>query len=274
MSSSHSSDLPDELRTAKELVVRAGDILLEHYGRSIAVQWKGRGDPVTAADKAASAFITRELKVRFPGDAVLSEEEKDDASRLSKSRVWIVDPMDGTTEFVAGRDEFAVMIVLAVDAQPVLGVIYQPTDQKFYYASARGGAFLEQKATRQPLRVSPEADPSRIVVAVSRTHDSARAKGVREMLHIESTLRFGSAGLKIGKICEGLAHLYLVLGAGTSQWDTCAPQAILHEAGGRMTDAHGNPLQFNTPDPRNLHGLVASNGIIHERVIDTLRVTT
>src|SRR5215510_14734553 len=131
MSSSHSSDLPDELQTAKELAVGAGDILLEHYGRSIAVQWKGRGNPVTAADKAASFFITRELKARFPRDAVLSEEEKDDTSRLSKSRVWIVDPMDGTTEFVAGRDEFAVMIGLAVDGQPVLGVVYQPTNKKF-----------------------------------------------------------------------------------------------------------------------------------------------
>jgi 3'(2'), 5'-bisphosphate nucleotidase len=273
MSSSHSSDLPDELVTAKELAVGAGNILLEHYGQSIAVQWKGHGDPVTAADKAASRFITRELKARFPGDGVFSEEEKDDTSRLSKSRVWIVDPMDGTTEFVAGRDEFAVMIGLAVDGQPALGLVYQPTDKKFYYASTGSGAFLEQGATRRPLRVSPEADPSRIVVAVSRSHDSARAKRVRDLLHIQSTLQLGSAGLKIGKICEGIAHLYVVLGAGTSQWDTCGPQAILHEAGGRMTDVHGNPLQFNTADPRNLHGLVASNGVIHQRVIEALSVT-
>src|SRR6185295_20263490 len=132
MSSSYSSDQPDELQTAKELALGAGDILLEHYQQSIAVQWKERGDPVTAADKAASRFITRELKQRFPNDAVLSEEEKDDTSRLSTARVWIVDPMDGTTEFVAGRDEFAVMIGLAVQGKPVLGVVYQPTQRKLY----------------------------------------------------------------------------------------------------------------------------------------------
>ena len=130
---------------------------------------------------------------------------------------------------------------------------------------------MERGEARQSIRVSPEADPSRIVIAVSRSHDSVRAKQVREALHIQRTLQFGSAGLKIGKICEGIAHLYLVLGAGTSQWDTCAPEAILHEAGGRMTDVLGNPLQYNVADPRNLHGLVASNGLIHQRVIETLK---
>jgi 3'(2'), 5'-bisphosphate nucleotidase len=273
MSSSHSSSLPDELETAKELAIRAGGILLEHYGQSINVQWKGRGNPVTAADRAASQFITRELKERFPHDAVFSEEEKDDTSRLSVPRVWIVDPMDGTTEFVAHRDEFAVMIGLAVDGRPVLGVVNQPTENKLYSAAAGRGAFVEDKKGQRPLRVSSETDPSRIVVAVSRSHDSARAKQVRNALHIRRTLQFGSAGLKIGKICDGIAHLYMVLGAGTSQWDTCAPQAILHEAGGRMTDVLGNPLQYNIADPRNLRGVVASNGVIHDRVIQALSLT-
>src|SRR5262245_22042467 len=136
MSLSHSSDLPDELESAKELALQAGDILLEHYDRSVDVQWKARGNPVTTADKAASRFITQELKQRFPHDAVLSEEEKDDMSRLSRSRVWIVDPMDGTTEFVAHNDEFAVMIGLAIEGRPVLGVVFQPTDKKLYYAVA------------------------------------------------------------------------------------------------------------------------------------------
>jgi 3'(2'), 5'-bisphosphate nucleotidase len=273
MSSSHSSDLPEELQTAKELALGAGAILLQHYGQSIAVQWKEPGSPVTVADRAASQFITQELKQRFPRDAVLSEEENDDNSRLSSSRVWIVDPMDGTTEFVAHRDEFSVMIGLAIDGNPVLGAVYQPTADKLYYAVAGGGAFVEQAKTQRLLRVSPEADLSRIVMAISRSHDSARVKRLREYLHIQSTLPFGSAGLKIGKICEGLAHLYVTLGPRTSQWDTCAPQAILLEAGGRMTDVYGNPLQYNTADPRNLNGLVANNGVIHERLIEALRLT-
>ncbi len=270
MSSSHSSDLPDELQTVKDLAEAAGAILLEYYGKSIPVQWKDHGSPVTVADQAASRFITRELKERFPDDAVLSEEEKDDASRLSASRVWFVDPMDGTTEFVADRDEFAVMIGLAIEGKPTLGVVYQATEKKLYYAAMGTGAFLDHAGAHYPLRVSPETDPSRIVMAISRSHPSARVQRLRDLLHLQSTLPFGSAGLKVGKICEGIAHLYVTLGAGTSQWDTCAPQAILHEAGGRMTDVYDNPLQYNTADPRNRNGMVASNGVIHERVIQAI----
>jgi 3'(2'), 5'-bisphosphate nucleotidase len=271
MSSSHSSDLLDELETAKELARRAGDILLGLYGQSTLLQWKGRGNPVTAADQASSRFITQELERRFSRDAVLSEEERDNKARLAASRVWIVDPMDGTTEFVAHRDEFAVMIGLAIDGKPLMGVVYQPTESKLYYAAAGSGAFLEQHEIRQRLHVSTEGDSSRLVAAVSRTHDSTPAQQVRDALQIRRTLQFGSAGLKIGKICEGIAHLYVVLGAGTSQWDTCAPEAILHEAGGRITDIAGNPLQYNVPEPRNLHGVVASNGVIHDQVINAVR---
>ena len=273
MSSSHSSDLLEELQTAKELAVQAGAILLEHQGRTMDVQWKGRGDPVTAADQAASHFLTRELKQRFPQDGVLSEEERDDISRLSMSRVWFVDPMDGTTEFVAHRDEFAVMIGLAIDGKPALGAVYQPTQQKLYYAAPGIGAFVDHGPTPQHLKVFPEADLSKIVIAVSRSHDSADSKRIRDMLHVERTVQLGSAGLKIGKICEGTAHLYIVLGAGTSQWDTCAPEAILHEAGGRMTDTLGNPLKYNVPHARNLQGVVASNGVIHDRVVDAINRT-
>jgi 3'(2'), 5'-bisphosphate nucleotidase len=271
MSSSHSLNLRDELEIAKELAVRAGDILLEYYGQPVAVQWKGRGNPVTAADTAASRFITRELKDRFPNDAVFSEEEEDDTSRLSIARVWIVDPMDGTTEFVAQRDEFAVMIGLAIQGRSVLGVVYQPTQKKLYHAVAGCGAFVEGAQNPKRLSVSPEADFSKIVVAVSRSHDSTNAKRIRETLHIQHTIQSGSAGLKVAKICQGTAHLYLVFGQGTSQWDACAPEAILHEAGGRMTDSLGNALQYNASDSRNINGLVASNGIIHNSVIEAIR---
>ena len=106
--------LNHKLQTAKELAIRAGPILLEHYKESPSVQWKGEGDPVTSADRAASRFLTGELKQRFPEDGILCEEEQDDVSRLEKSRVWIVDPMDGTTEFVARCSRFAVMVCLGV----------------------------------------------------------------------------------------------------------------------------------------------------------------
>ncbi len=263
--------MTDELQTAKELAVRAGDILLEHYGQSTSVQWKGLGDPVTVADRAASKFLVGELKQRFPQDGILSEEEKDDTGRLGRPRVWIVDPMDGTTEFVANRGEFAVMIGLAIEGKPTVGVVYQPTERKLYYSASGNGAFVEQGQIRRPLRVSPEADPSRMTIVVSRSHDSADAERIRRTLKVERVVRSGSAGLKVGTICEGNAHLYFHAGPGTSQWDTCAPEAILHEAGGRMTDIFGGPLRYNVADPRNLQGIIASNSVIHDRVVDAAK---
>jgi 3'(2'), 5'-bisphosphate nucleotidase len=159
------------------------------------------------------------------------------------------------------------MIGLAIEGKPTLGVVYQPTEKKLYYAASGSGAFLEQGQTRLPLRVSPEADPSRIVIAVSRSHDSADAERIRKTLKSEQTIRSGSAGLKAGMICEGKAHLYFHIGPGTNQWDTCAPEAILHEAGGRMTDIFGSPLRYNVAEPRNLRGIIASNAVIHDCVV-------
>src|SRR3954464_12560417 len=117
-----------ELEFAKELAIDAGAILLRHFEHKTAVRWKGKGDPVTDADQEASRFIVESLHRRFPLDGILSEEEVDDTARLKKSRVWIVDPMDGTAEFVAGLTEFAVMIGLAVDGRPIAGVVYLPVE--------------------------------------------------------------------------------------------------------------------------------------------------
>jgi len=163
------------------------------------------------------------------------------------------------------------MIGLAIEGKPIVGVVYQPTEKKLYYAAAGSGAFVEQGQIRRPLRVSPEADPSRITIAVSRSHDSVNAELIRRTLKVERVVRSGSAGLKAGMICESNAHLYFHTGPGTSQWDTCAPEAILREAGGRMTDISGASLRYNMPEPRNLHGLIASNGVIHDRVVDAAK---
>jgi 3'-phosphoadenosine 5'-phosphosulfate (PAPS) 3'-phosphatase len=110
-----------ELDAASQLSVSAGQLLLEHYLPSPEVEWKGSGDPVTHADRVASGFLIRGLRSRFPNDAIVSEEEPDDPGRCRKSRVWIIDPMDGTREFIEHRSEFAVMIGLALEGVPVLG---------------------------------------------------------------------------------------------------------------------------------------------------------
>jgi len=260
--------MPQELEAAKTLAIRAGAILLEHYRRPN-VRWKGQGNPVTDADRAASAFLTKELHGLFPADGILSEEEADDLEGLSRPRVWIVDPLDGTMEFINRIDEFAVMIGLAIGGIPSLGIVYQPTTQKLYYGESGSGAFVVENRQTRLLQVSSEANPGAATIALSRSHPSSNIDLIRQRLGVVNSVTWGSIGLKVGLIYEGLAHLYLHTSPHTSLWDTCAADVILYEAGGRMTDLENARLRYNGPDVRNRRGVVASNGALHERVIET-----
>lgn len=257
--------MQSELDIAKALAVRAGAILLEHYSRPT-VYWKGRGNPVTEADRLASSFLVNELQRMFPGDGILSEEEPDDLDRLSRSRIWIIDPLDGTMEFINRIDEFAVMIGLAVDGTASLGVVYQPLTEKLYYAASGCGAFVIENRASRLLQVSRESNPAAMTIALSRSHHSPDVDAIRRELGVEKTLSSGSIGLKVGLVCEGSAHLYVHTSGHTSQWDACAPDIIIREAGGRMTDLLGTPLRYNSSEVRNLHGVIASNGTIHDQV--------
>lgn len=259
-----------ELETAKELAVRAGAILLEHYAEAPSVEWKGRNDPVTTADRAASRFIVDELRRRFPLDGILCEEEKDDLHRLSRPRVWVIDPMDGTKEFISRNGEFSVMIGLALDGQARVGAVYQPTERKLYYAGAGTGAWLTHGDITRKLVVSAETDLSKAVMALSRSHLSPTNETIRKNLGIERTIQTGSIGLKVGLLCEGKAHVY-VQGKGTSLWDTCGPEAILREAGGRMTDKSGSGFVYNIEEVRNIQGVIATNSVLHDGVVDAAR---
>jgi 3'(2'), 5'-bisphosphate nucleotidase len=256
-----------ELEIAKDLAREAGRVLLEIYKGEHDVQWKGRNDPVTAADRAADELIVHGLRRHFPSDGILSEEAHDDGDRLSKTRVWMVDPMDGTQQFIEHIGEFAVMIGLSVAGEAQLGVVYHPTLDRMYVAAPGLGAFVEEHWTIKRLRVSALSDPSQMVAAMSRSHHSPVVDRIRHHLGITREVRSGSVGLKFGLLAEGRAHLYIHPGSRTNQWDTCAPEAILRAAGGRVTDATGAPLRDNTPETRNLNGIVASNGLVHEAAL-------
>jgi 3'(2'), 5'-bisphosphate nucleotidase len=261
----------EDLEAAKEFAVRAGAILLEHFVEP-KVRWQGRGNPVTEADRLASVFLMKKLKAMFPGDGFLSEEEADDPDRLRKSRVWIIDPLDGTTEFSRRLDQFAVMIGLSVDGRASLGIVYQPITEKLYYAELGCGAFLVENRTTRLLQVSRESNPAAMTVALSRSHRSADADIILREFGITNTIPSGSLGLKVGLICEGRAHLYLHTSSHTSQWETCAADVILHESGGRMTDLSNVPLRYNGGQVRNLNGVIASNnGVIHDRIARAAR---
>jgi 3'(2'), 5'-bisphosphate nucleotidase len=256
-----------ELTVAKKLALAAGDILMEHYAKTVSVDWKAPGDPVTEADRAASTFIVNNLKREFPSQGILSEEESEDSSRLERELVWMIDPMDGTREFIDHREDFAVQIGLVRKGIPVLGVVYQPVKDKLYFAGEGTGAFLQSAGITTPLQVSTEQTASQMTMAMSRSHRSARVDAIREQLRIDNFIQMGSVGLKVGLICEGRAHLYVHTGGRTHLWDTCAPEAILCEAGGRMSDVSNQALRYDLAEHRNLNGLIATNGVVHDRVV-------
>jgi 3'(2'), 5'-bisphosphate nucleotidase len=262
-----------ELRAAQDLARRAGALVLDYYGAPLAVEHKGGelDEPVTQADHAANALIVNELRRLFPDDGILAEESADTTNRLNKRRVWMVDPLDGTTGFIDGNGDFAVQIGLAVDGESALGVVYLPVANALYWAARGRGAWaLASGSAPKRLRVSSETDLKRMRLAVSRSHRSPRMNRVVEALGLLQEMPRGSVGIKIGLIVERECDLYIHLSPRTKQWDTCAPEIILREAGGRLTDLFGAPLRYNSPTVNNPNGLVATNGVAHAIVIEQL----
>jgi 3'(2'), 5'-bisphosphate nucleotidase len=266
-------DLERELEIAIALARRAGQEAMRYYGGPLEVAHKGEiEEPVTQADTAANEIVVRGLLENFPDDGILSEETADTARRLGRSRVWMVDPLDGTSGFIARDDDFAVHIGLSIDGAPALGVVYRPAVDVLYWAVCGQGAWrqrAEEEATR--LQVSDVSDLREARLAASRTHRSPRLDRVIQALGIKTETRRGSVGVKIGLIVERECDLYIHLSSRSKQWDTCAPEAILREAGGELTDLWGYPLRYNTPDVWNRNGLVASNGRLHKAVIEGLQ---
>jgi 3'(2'), 5'-bisphosphate nucleotidase len=265
------SDLSRELETAAGIAREASVLVRGYHGKRLAVQIKGDDEPVTEADHAASELIVGRLKAAFPDDAILSEEIPDSGERLGRPRVWMVDPIDGTRDFVRGEDGFVVMIGLAVDGRPAVGAVAHPVSGAVYSGAAGAGAWRDGPGgERTALRTSTVSRPPDIRLVASKSHRSARIDAVKRALQITDEMNIGSIGLKIGLVSEGVRDLYVYTGGRTKIWDTCGPEAILAAAGGRMTDAHGKPLVYDEADLHNRHGLVASNGPLHDFVIEAL----
>ncbi|MEW6669703.1 MAG: 3'(2'),5'-bisphosphate nucleotidase CysQ [Thermodesulfobacteriota bacterium] len=255
------------LSQTEAMVREAGRILRDYHDRPNEIDWKGVDDPVTAADRAVNAFLVEELRRAFPEDGVLSEEMKDDLSRLRHRRVWCVDPLDGTKEFIARNGEFSIMVGLAVEGRSVLGVVYQPIVDLLYFGIRDEGSTMQAHGKETVLRVSEAGEPEQMGLVVSRSHRNPILDEIKQTLRVTRERISGSVGLKCGLIARGESDLYLHPGPGTKEWDTCGPEAILVGAGGRMTDCWGRPLVYNQPDVRRLTGLVASNGRCHDLII-------
>ena len=269
--------LEKELETSVTLARRAGDLIMDFYAKGVETEQKlgvdNFAEPVTIADRESSRLIVEGLIKAFPDDGILSEEEKDVIEiRASKSRVWMIDPIDGTQGFINKDGDFGVQIGLTENGEAILGIVFLPAENTLYYASKNAGTFLvKNNETPIKLQVSDKTDLSQMTLVASRNHRSPKMRRIVETLGLEREIQRGSVGLKVGQIAERKADLYVHLSPRTKYWDTCAPQIILEEAGGKMSDLFGTPLRYDSHDVQNHNGIVATNGAAHETVISGLK---
>jgi 3'(2'), 5'-bisphosphate nucleotidase len=270
------TSLQQEIDAAIELAVAAGRVVLERRGKA-AVTHKAGGEPVTEADLAANRIIVDGLHARFPSDAILSEELVSDPIRLKSKRVWIIDPIDGTREYIDGTDDFAVQIGLAVDGVPVIGVVNQVAKHRLFAGVAGQGAWLDDPRTTarrtRRLTVTKVTDPTQMRLTVSRWHRSKKHTAIQDVIRPGGVIPAGSIGVKMGLVANAEADLYLHPSTRCAEWDTCGPDLILREAGGSVTDFFGKPLLYNQPDPHHPLGVAASNGAAHTQILQLLEPT-
>lgn len=218
----------NDVALARQIATTAGELLVA-LQRSRLFEGKAMG---TAGDLVANTFIIEALKMNRPDDALLSEEEKDNSSRLAARRVWIVDPLDGTREYGEERTDWAVHIALAIDGEAVIGAVALP-----------GLALTLCSETVTP----PPPHVGKLRMLVSRTRPGAEAVAVAEALGAE-LLPMGSAGAKAMAVIRGEADIYLHSG-GQYEWDSCAPVAVAKVAGLHVSRIDGSPLTYNHQDP-------------------------
>jgi 3'(2'), 5'-bisphosphate nucleotidase len=240
--------LSEWLPTVIELADAAGTEILRVYDSAFSVTFKSDRSPLTEADLGAQRIISAGLTQLTPQIGVLGEESPPEvfSQRRAWSSLWLVDPLDGTREFVKRNGEFTVNIALVEAGEPVLGVVYAPA-QGMLYAAARGAGAFRRNAdgNRTPIEVCRHA-PATLRILGSRSHADATLDGMLERLGPHERVSIGSA-LKFGLLAEGRGDLYVRRGT-TCEWDTAAGQAVVLEAGGCVVDFEGRPLRYNAHD--------------------------
>ena len=241
-------DLKELLDPVIQIAYQAGKVIMEVYDAGFSVEKKSDHTPVTEADMAANNVIESSLKELTPHLPILTEEAKPTpyAERKKWARYWLIDPLDGTREFIKRNGEFTVNIALIDGDESVMGVVYAPVIGVLYYAAKGQGAF-KQESTNEPqvIHVNDKCT-GKTVVACGRSHPTGQVINFLENLGEHEILRVGSA-LKSCMVAEGKADLYPRLGP-TSEWDTAAAQCVVEEAGGAITDTQMQRLRYNTKD--------------------------
>jgi 3'(2'), 5'-bisphosphate nucleotidase len=261
------------LRTLLEIARQAAEVVREIYEGAYDVEMKGPDDPVTTADKRANQIICDALRQAFPACPVVAEESEPTAygDYRRAERFFLVDPVDGTREFVKRTGEFVVMLGCVEEHRATAGVIWSPTDGT-RWAGLLGEGAVRAEADGPFRAISPSDLPEFAdgTVLVSRAQGESEAARIREALGCTNLVAMGSAGLKGAAVADGRANAYVARKYAGKRWDACAPDAIVSAAGGLFSDSRGTPIDYRSEDLRNQFGLVASGERTHATIIARL----
>ncbi|MCA9527166.1 MAG: 3'(2'),5'-bisphosphate nucleotidase CysQ [Myxococcales bacterium] len=259
--------LAADLDLTLALAAEAAAAIHAIYDAGFEVRTKGDGSPVTVADEQANALILEGLRKHRPHDAVLSEEAPYRAGS-APGRLWMVDPLDGTADFADRTGDFAVMIGLAIDGRPAVGVVAAPALGRTFAGVVGEGAFELVAGERRPL-VGPTGEgPLRVLT--SRKHPPADLAYVLAHLGEPARIPRGSVGIKTGLVAAGEADLYLHPTRGTHWWDCCAPEAIAAAAGLVFSLPSGARVPYDVARTDNPAGVLVAAPSLHARVVDLL----
>jgi len=244
------NDYPALTQALLPLAHQAGQAIIAVYHSEFAVEHKADQSPLTEADRASHDCIVAGLQALTPKVPVLSEESKQlpFATRSLWSTYWLVDPLDGTKEFIKRNGEFTVNIALIHEQVPVIGVVYVPVSEVYYYAAQGLGAWKQAPGhAAMPIQTRVCPAPQQMVIAGSRSHGGDSLQAFMRCLGDGVRMNSMGSSLKMCLVAEGLADVYPRFGP-TSEWDTAAAQCVVEQAGGQLTDTHFQRLRYNTKE--------------------------
>jgi len=261
------------VETLDSVAREAAAIILQVYATEFGVDFKAPRDPVTEADRQANELICERLAALFPNVPIVAEESEPHtfAGYRTAERIFFVDPLDGTREFVARNGEFVVMIGLVDGERAVAGVIHAPVLGMSWLGEVGKGAHaVDAQGVRSAISVSDRARLSEARVVGSRSHRNPDLERTLATLGAHELIALGSAGLKGAAIARGIADAYVAPHYAGKRWDACASDALVTAAGGTLTNANGEPFDYRAPELDNDRGIVATNGLLHDAIIERL----
>ena len=245
--------MKSDLILAKGAAIEAGGLILNYYKSDYEIKDKGYHNPVTTADHAADTRLKEILTEARPDYGWLSEETVDSPDRLDKERTWVVDPLDGTKEFIEGVPHFVVSVALVENGNPIIGVLFNPVTKELFMAYNGGGAFLDDK----PIRCLTKDEVRAMVILNSRS-ETRRGLWIPFDGAFAELRSIGSVAYKLGLTAAGKADIFASL-RPKNEWDICAGNCIINEAGGKLIDLRGNRIIFNQEKTLIEPGLIAGS---------------